>query len=245
MRRTDRGWQAAVVQATQTAVARSDQSRRRVRRALGSARSRRRPWCSRRSPAVACRSPRIRAGPPRRLGIRPRPRGELVPPGAPELRKAVQEQDERSRRRPRRCGTGCRSPRRTDASSHRRAAQHDSSTGAALMVASVRAASGSAPGEPGRSVRSRVSASVPVPALQPSRDEIHHRGVLQRRHIAQRSVLGDVAQQAPHDLAGAGLGQLRDEHDLPWLGDRSERLGDVFAQFLDEGLVARRLRRAE
>ena len=30
----------------------------------------------------------------------------------------------------------------------------------------------------------------------------------ERRDVADLAVLGDVAQQAAHDLAGAGLGQL-------------------------------------
>src|SRR3712207_5691453 len=45
-------------------------------------------------------------------------------------------------------------------------------------------------------------------------DHVHHRRVGQRRHVAELAVLGDVAQEAAHDLARAGLGELLHDHDL-------------------------------
>ena len=67
-------------------------------------------------------------------------------------------------------------------------------------------------------------------------DQVHHRGVGQGGDVAELAVLGDVAEQPAHDLAGAGLGQLLDDHDLPRPGDRADLLGHV-------GLRARRPRR--
>src|SRR5689334_10078308 len=37
---------------------------------------------------------------------------------------------------------------------------------------------------------------------------LHDIRVRQRRRVAQRAPLGDVAQQSPHDLSAAGLGQV-------------------------------------
>jgi hypothetical protein len=51
------------------------------------------------------------------------------------------------------------------------------------------------------------------------------------------AALGDVAQQAAHDLAGAGLGQLGHDHDRLGLGDRTDLLGHVVAQVLDDARV--------
>ena len=54
-------------------------------------------------------------------------------------------------------------------------------------------------------------------------------------------MLGDVAEQPPHDLAAAGLRQLRREDDVRRLGDRADLVGDVAAQLLehlDRALVA-------
>src|SRR5512139_3581295 len=64
----------------------------------------------------------------------------------------------------------------------------------------------------------------------PLLDQRHHRGVGQRRDVADLAVLGHVAQQAAHDLAGPGLRELLDDHDLARLGDRPDLLGDVCAQ---------------
>ena len=44
------------------------------------------------------------------------------------------------------------------------------------------------------------------------------------------AALGDVAQQPAHDLARAGLGQVRREHQVLRPGDRADDLGDVLAQ---------------
>src|SRR3569833_90788 len=68
-------------------------------------------------------------------------------------------------------------------------------------------------------------------------DQIHDRAVGQRGHVAQRAVLGHVAEQPPHDLAGPRLGQLGHDHDLARLGARAEVLGHVVAQLGDQGLT--------
>src|SRR4051812_42099632 len=44
----------------------------------------------------------------------------------------------------------------------------------------------------------------------------------------------DAAQQPPHDLAGAGLGQVVSEANVVRLGDGAELFGDPATQFLDE-----------
>jgi hypothetical protein len=49
----------------------------------------------------------------------------------------------------------------------------------------------------------------------------------------------DVAQEAAHDLAGAGLGQRVGEADLLGSGQRPDLLGDVAAQLLGQGVVGR------
>ena len=86
--------------------------------------------------------------------------------------------------------------------------------------------------------RTRTGQSCAGVGGQPRLDQVHHRGVGERGDVADLAVLGDVAQQPAHDLAGAGLGQLGDDHDLPGLGDRADLLGDVVAQLLDERLAS-------
>src|SRR4051794_36333637 len=61
-------------------------------------------------------------------------------------------------------------------------------------------------------------------------DALDHAGVGERRDVAERLVLGDVAEQAPHDLARPGLGQVLGEEDRLRLRDRADRLADVVAQ---------------
>ena len=60
------------------------------------------------------------------------------------------------------------------------------------------------------------------------------------RRVAEGPALGDVAQQAAHDLARAGLGQVRHEHQELRPGDRADDVGDVLAQ-LDGQRVGRLL----
>ena len=72
----------------------------------------------------------------------------------------------------------------------------------------------------------------------PRLDAVDDRRVGERRRVAERLVLGDVAQQAAHDLARPRLRQLLGEEDRLRLRDRADELGDVVAQLLDE-LVAR------
>src|SRR5437879_700104 len=49
----------------------------------------------------------------------------------------------------------------------------------------------------------------------------------QRGHVAQRATLGDVAQQAPHDLAAARLREVGGHEDLLRFGDGADLLRDV------------------
>ena len=71
-----------------------------------------------------------------------------------------------------------------------------------------------------------------------SRDD---RRVGERRRVAERPVLGDVAQQPAHDLPRARLRQLGREDDVRRLRDRADLRRDVVAQLLehlDRALVA-------
>ena len=72
-------------------------------------------------------------------------------------------------------------------------------------------------------------------------DLVDDAGVGQRRGVAEVAALGDVAQQAAHDLAAAGLRQLRRQVDRLRLGDGADLLADVVAQRLRR---RRRTRRA-
>src|SRR6187200_1843442 len=66
--------------------------------------------------------------------------------------------------------------------------------------------SGAPPGR-GDAPRSRLTALV-LARCAPGQillDQVHHRGVGQRRHVAELAVLGDIAEQPAHDLAGPGL----------------------------------------
>ena len=65
-------------------------------------------------------------------------------------------------------------------------------------------------------------------------DHLDDRGVEQRGHVSELPVLGDVAQQPPHDLAAAGLRQVGREEDLAWLGDRADGPRHLVAQLVDE-----------
>src|SRR5437660_4620569 len=55
---------------------------------------------------------------------------------------------------------------------------------------------------------------------------IDHAGISERRGVAERAVivLGDLAQDAAHDLARAGLGQPGRELDEVGRGDRADLL---------------------
>src|SRR5918999_1752990 len=64
-------------------------------------------------------------------------------------------------------------------------------------------------------------------------DLLDDRRIGERRRVAKRAVLGDVAEQAPHDLAAARLRQLGREDDVRRLGDRADLLADVVAQLLE------------
>src|ERR1700687_5934288 len=58
--------------------------------------------------------------------------------------------------------------------------------------------------------------------------------VCERRGIAELAVLGDVAEQAAHDLSASSFRQIWRKRDPLGLGDRTDQLGDVVAQLDDE-----------
>ena len=74
-----------------------------------------------------------------------------------------------------------------------------------------------------------------VLALEPRDDG----GIGQRRRIAERLALGDVAQQPAHDLARARLRQIGGEQNLIRPRDRADLLDDVLLQLV--GQLRRRL----
>src|SRR5205085_5419255 len=69
-------------------------------------------------------------------------------------------------------------------------------------------------------------------------DRRHDLGVGQRRHVPEIAPMGDVAQQAPHDLARAGLRQVVGEDDGVRPGDLADLDGHVLPKFGDQHLVA-------
>src|SRR6185503_3045201 len=70
------------------------------------------------------------------------------------------------------------------------------------------------------------------------REEVHHGRVAQGGHVAERAALGHVAQEAAHDLARAGLGQVVGPDDPLGPGELADALGDVLADLGLEALVA-------
>src|SRR5919107_3870046 len=67
---------------------------------------------------------------------------------------------------------------------------------------------------------------------------LHHVGVAQRRDIAELLALGDVTQQAAHDLARARLGQVVGPDDPLRPRELADPLGDVLADVGDHLVVA-------
>ena len=67
---------------------------------------------------------------------------------------------------------------------------------------------------------------------------VHHIGVGQSRGVAQGAALGNVAQQAPHDLAAAGLGEVGREDDVFGPSYGADLLGDVLLEFLYQIVAA-------
>jgi len=65
---------------------------------------------------------------------------------------------------------------------------------------------------------------------------IHHRGVGEVAEVAQ-VILGDLAQDAAHDLAGAGLGQARGKLDHVRFGDGTDLLHAHLYQFFFQFIV--------
>src|ERR1700693_4357420 len=58
--------------------------------------------------------------------------------------------------------------------------------------------------------------------------------ICERRRVAELAVLGDIAEQAAHDLSTSSFGQIWRERDPFRFGDRTDELGDVVAQLDDE-----------
>ena len=69
----------------------------------------------------------------------------------------------------------------------------------------------------------------------------HDGRIGERGHVAEGAAFGDVAEEAAHDLAGAGLRQVDGDEDLLRPGDGADLLGDVRLQLL---LELRRIRAA-
>src|ERR1035437_7936529 len=61
-------------------------------------------------------------------------------------------------------------------------------------------------------------------------DEVHHCRVEEGGYIAELPMFGDVLQEAPHDLAATGFGQVGRQDDLPGFGDGPYDLGHVRPQ---------------
>ena len=64
------------------------------------------------------------------------------------------------------------------------------------------------------------------------------RRIGQRRRVAQRLALGDVAQQPSHDLARPGLRQIGGEKDVVGACNRADLLDDVLLELVDAALRA-------
>src|SRR5262249_39214364 len=62
----------------------------------------------------------------------------------------------------------------------------------------------------------------------------HNRWVRQGRGVAESPALGDVPQQAAHDLATAGLGKLGRENDVVRARERTDLLRDVRLELVHE-----------
>src|ERR687890_1857223 len=67
---------------------------------------------------------------------------------------------------------------------------------------------------------------------------LHHVGVAQRGDVAELLALGDVAQQAAHDLARPRLRQVVGPDDALGPRELADPLGDVLADLADEVVVA-------
>src|SRR5512132_3816097 len=62
---------------------------------------------------------------------------------------------------------------------------------------------------------------------------LHDRRIGQRRRVAKRPVLGDIAKEPAHDLPGTRLRQLGREDDVGRPGDLADLLGHVVAELLE------------
>src|SRR5262249_33261412 len=68
----------------------------------------------------------------------------------------------------------------------------------------------------------------------------NHRRIGQRRSIPERLALGDVPQEAPHDFARPGLGQIVRPDQVVWSGEGADLLGDVGLDLVHQRLGALR-----
>ena len=178
---------------------------------------------------------RLRGAASRRPVAAPR-RRHARPGGRRRRRRAARG----SRRRSRTCSTRRWRPaaRRCATTATPTARSAPSSTASGPTTA--KAAACTDPGLPGHHrphraerpldvlLRGRASARTQRPgssALLPRRHQLlHHRRIGQGRGVAERAefVFGDLAQDAAHDLAGAGLGQAGRELDDVGRGDRAD-----------------------
>ena len=84
-----------------------------------------------------------------------------------------------------------------------------------------------------RAPRRTRSSRRPALSAARSRELVDDGRVGERRRVAERPVLGDVAEQPAHDLAGARLRQLGGEDDVRRLRDRADLVRDVVAKLLE------------
>src|SRR5699024_2183092 len=56
--------------------------------------------------------------------------------------------------------------------------------------------------------------------------------------VAEAAVLGDIAQQPPHNLAGTCLRQIRSEHDIRGSGELADLVTNVLTEFGQFGRTA-------
>src|SRR5256885_4444792 len=68
------------------------------------------------------------------------------------------------------------------------------------------------------------AASVVLARRRCGSDGLDHARIRQRGRVAQRHAVGDIAKEPSHDLARAGLRQLRREHDRLGPPDPADRL---------------------
>src|SRR5919199_2555355 len=74
--------------------------------------------------------------------------------------------------------------------------------------------------------------------LDPRLELLHDVRVAEGRDVAQLAPLGDIAQQAAHDLARARLGQVVGPDDALGARELADAPGDVLADVVDQVVAA-------